>query len=61
MRACKIDQEERSGLGGTGLILSQTVAMMTTINSELLAQVKLENSDEQAEQMSRYEISLPSP
>ena len=46
MRACKIDQEERSGLGGTGLILSQTVAMMTTINSELLAQVKLENSDE---------------
>ena len=53
MRACKIDQEERSRLGGTGLILSWTAAMITTVNSELLAQVETENSDEQAEQMSK--------
>ena len=48
MRAYKMDQEERSRVDGTGLILSRTAAVITIVDSELPAQVKAENSDKQA-------------
>lgn len=41
MRTCKIDQEERSRLGGTGLIFIIDCSNdKLTVNSELLAQIK---------------------